>query len=145
VPAPPADEYPFTNHRTMAEVMRDEQPCKLDGRNCPPDHDHPAFGEGDETTYEPPKPAKHIHRWKVYDTTKEPVMACIECNETHPIVDQKPGQYTLKVPKEPVHLAVELIDGEKYPCHCRDMDRCMVENHRSIGNNVFCRKAEAGL
>lgn len=106
----------------LAAIKRN-QGCQLEGRNCPPDHEHPAFGEGDETSRE------HIHRWVVTGD----IMNCAvsDCAETRPIVDQKPDMYAIDLDR-------------KFPCHCWDMDRCKIENNHPIGNNVYCCKAEAG-
>ncbi|MGE3279700.1 MAG: dATP/dGTP diphosphohydrolase domain-containing protein [Alphaproteobacteria bacterium] len=156
---PPAPDWPFRDHRTMAEVIAEEA-CQLDGRNCPPEHDHPSFGEGDETmadnTLEPPKAAlclcdplecspgkgrvcrrnhepttRHTHRWRISDDPE--MMECMveRCGAVSPAIDQTPGMYALDLDR-------------KFPCHCREMDRCKVENGHLLGNNVFCCKAEAG-
>lgn len=96
VPVPTAElhrrwQKPMLDTETLATTfgpIEDYTPCSLDGRNC--EHGHPAFGEGDETTYTASADRKHA-------------------------------------------------------CQCRDLDRCLVENRRLVGNNVFCRKGEAGI
>lgn len=131
--APSADEYPFTNHRTLAVIMADEHRATADQRQ------NAAFGEGDETT-----DGKHIHRWRMIDDTM--VCSARECGETRPIVDQKPGQYAIDFSPGSINVMPEIdLIAEKYPCHCRDMDRCQIDNGHPIGNNVFCCKAEAGV
>jgi hypothetical protein len=117
-PYPQDLEHPFTNHRTMAEVMSQEHQATA------ADRQEPAFGEGDETP-------EHIHRWRVSQSSDQ-VMVC-DCGEAQPIIPQKFRQYDLKMPE---------VD-DKHACDC-DRDRCKIENGWGIGSRVFCRKAEAG-
>lgn len=136
-PVGDADGYPFTSHRTMAEVMAEESrgssaarqagafgegdettACPLDGRNCPPDHDHA-------------KPACHHHRLTA------------RCNICDPKPATAPSHWSDNYVPTPKYEDMRAA-AEKKPCDCTVPGRCKIENGWNTAPGTFCCEAEAG-